>query len=170
MTDLSAQKRLAADVLDVGENRVWFDPDAQGEIVDAITREDVRELVEDGLIQAKDAKGNSRGRARERDAKRSYGHRTGPGTRKGRAGARENSKDAWKSRIRAQRRTLRELRDSGDLSPSEYRELYDMAKGGEFDSVRRLETYARENYGVDVDAGERADGEREPSEADGGDS
>ncbi len=154
MSDLTAQKRLAADVLDVGENRVWFDPDAQGEIVDAITREDIRELVDDGLIQAKDARGNSRGRARERDAKRAYGHRKGPGSRKGKAGARQNSKDAWEDRIRAQRRTLKELRDDGDLSPSEYRELYDKANGGEFDSVRRLETYIEENYDANVTGGE----------------
>ena len=154
MSDLSAQKRLAADVLDVGKNRVWFDPDAQGEIVDAITREDIRELVDDGLIQAKDAQGNSRGRARERDEKRAYGHRKGPGSRKGKAGARENSKGAWQDRIRAQRRTLKELRDDGELSSSQYRELYDKASGGEFDSVRRLKTYAAENYDVDIDGGE----------------
>ena len=29
MTDLKAQKRMAADVLDVGKDRVWFDPDEQ---------------------------------------------------------------------------------------------------------------------------------------------
>ena len=51
MTDLSAQKRLAADVLDVGKNRVWFDPERQGDIAEAITREDVRELVDEGAIR-----------------------------------------------------------------------------------------------------------------------
>jgi large subunit ribosomal protein L19e len=147
LTDLSAQKRLAADVLDVGENRVWFDPDAQGEIADAITREDIRELVEDGTIDAEEARGNSRGRARERDAKRSYGHKKGAGSRKGKSGARQDEKDAHVAGIRAQRQKLRELRDDGTLSPAQYRELYNMAKGGEFDSVRRLTNYIDENYG-----------------------
>src|SRR6056297_152476 len=110
MSDLSAQRRLAADVLDVGKNRVWFDPEAQGEIAEAITREDVRELVAEGTIDAQDAKSNSRGRARERNRQRAAGHRKGPGTRKGTAGAREDRKDAWMSRIRAQRRRLKELR------------------------------------------------------------
>jgi len=146
MSDLSAQRRLAADVLDVGENRVWFDPDAQGEIADAITREDVRELVAAGTIQAGEPDGNSRGRARERNEKRAYGHRKGPGSRKGTAGARENDKQDWQSRIKAQRRTLRELRDAGELDPAEYRELYDMAKGGEFQDVRRLRNYIEERY------------------------
>ncbi len=56
MSDLRAQKRLAADVLDVGKNRVWFDPDAQGAIADAITREDIRELVDDGSIKVEGRK------------------------------------------------------------------------------------------------------------------
>ena len=146
MTDLSAQKRLAADVLDVGKSRVWFDPERQGDIADAITREDVRELVDEGAIQPKDAKGNSRGRARERAEKRSYGHRTGQGTRKGKAGGRQSEKDDWQSRIRAQRRRLRELRDEGEIDAGAYRSLYDQAAGGEFDSVADLERYIEENY------------------------
>jgi len=147
MTDLSAQKRLAADVMDVGKNRVWFDPAAQEEIAEAITREDVRALVRDGTIRAEGARGNARGRARERDEKRSYGHRTGPGTRKGTAGARQNSKEQWRDGIRAQRRRLRELRDEGEIDRSTYRELYDKASGGEFRSVRYLENYIETHYG-----------------------
>jgi large subunit ribosomal protein L19e len=147
MTDLSAQRRLAADVLDVGKNRVWFDPDQQGEIAEAITREDVRELVAEGLIDAKEASGNSRGRARERDAKRAYGHQKGPGSRKGTAGARENEKDSWTKDIRAQRRKLRELRDDGELSPGEYRDLYNKARGGEFRSVQYMMNFIENEYG-----------------------
>ncbi len=147
MTNLSAQKRLAADVLDVGKNRLWFDPEQQGEIADAITREDIRELVDQGIIQADEPSGNSRGRARERAAKRSYGHQTGPGSRRGKAGGRQNEKDEWRGRIRAQRRRLRELRDDGELSSSAYRELYDQAGGGEFDSVDDMERFIDEQYG-----------------------
>ncbi|MFC7134222.1 MULTISPECIES: 50S ribosomal protein L19e [Salinibaculum] len=147
MTDLSAQKRLAADVLDVGKNKLWFDPEAQGDIAEAITREDIRELVDDGVIRAEAPKGNSRGRARERQAKRSYGHQTGAGSRKGKAGARQNKKQDWESRIRAQRNHLRELRDEGDLDRSTYRDLYDKAGGGEFDSVADLQRYIDDNYG-----------------------
>lgn len=150
MSDLSAQRRLAADVLDVGENRVWFDPDAQGEIAEAITREDIRELVTQGTVESKEAKSNSRGRARERDEKRAYGHRKGPGTRKGTAGARENRKDAWVSRIRAQRRRLKELRENGTLNRTQYRALYNKAGGGEFDSVDRLEAFATNEYDIEI--------------------
>jgi large subunit ribosomal protein L19e len=147
MSDLKAQKRLAADVLDVGKNRVWFDPDRQGDIVEAITREDIRELVDEGAIRAEDTQGNSRGQARERDRKRSYGHRKGHGTRKGSKGARQDEKDDWAQHIRAQRERLAELRDEGELSPSEYRDLYNKANGGEFEDVQRLNNYIDNNYG-----------------------
>jgi large subunit ribosomal protein L19e len=154
MSDLTAQRRLAADVLDVGKNRVWFDPEAQGDIAEAITREDVRQLVDEGLIRAKDASGNSRGRARERDEKRAYGHQKGPGSRKGTAGARSDQKDEWTKNVRAQRRELRELRDEGDLDSSQYRELYQMASGGEFRSVRYMRNYVESEYGIDVERGD----------------
>ena len=151
MTDLKAQRRMAADVLDVGKDRVWMDPEAQSDIAEAITREDVRELVDQGTIQAKNVTGNSRGRARERAAKRSYGHRKGAGSRKGRAGGRKKRKDAWISRIRAQRRRLKELRDEGPLDRTTYRELYNKASGGEFDSVDRLEAYIENQYGITLE-------------------
>ena len=152
MTDLKAQKRLAADILDVGKGRVWLDPDEQEEIAEAITREDIRDLVDQGIIQAKDTQNNSRGRARERAEKRAYGHQKGQGSRKGKAGARENTKDDWVSRIRAQRKRLKELRDEGTIDRTQYRELYNKASGGEFDSVDRLEAYVRTNYDIEVNA------------------
>ena len=150
MTDLKAQRRMAADVLSVGKSRVWLDPDEQGEIAEAITREDIPELVDQGIIRAKDAKSNSKGRARSRAEKQSYGHRKGPGSRKGRSGGRKDEKDEWVSRIRAQRRRLRELRDDGPLTPTQYREVYNKASGGEFEDVARLEAYIDSNYDVEI--------------------
>ena len=151
MTDLKAQKRLAADELDVGRSRVWLNPEAQDELADAITREDIREQIEQGNIRADDAEGNSRGRARERDEKRAYGHRTGAGSRKGKAGGRQDSKDDWIARIRAQRARLKELRDDGPLDSTQYRELYNKASGGEFEDVRRLDSYIVNNYDVTLE-------------------
>ena len=130
--------------MDCGENRVWMDPDAQGEIAEAITREDVRELVQQGIIREKRKKGVSRGNARERDEKRAYGHQKGPGTRKGKAGARSDPKDEWKSRIRALRKELRRMKEDEEIDASTYRDLYGKAKGGEFDSVRYLRNYVED--------------------------
>lgn len=141
MVDLRNQKRMASEVLDVGENRVWFDPDRLEDIANAISRQDIRELIEEGAIQARQKKGVSRGRARVRNSKRKYGHGKGHGKRKGKAGAREARKENWMKRIRAQRKQLREMRAEGEIDSSAYRLLYRKAKGGEFRSVAHMKTY-----------------------------
>jgi len=141
MTDLKNQKRLAADIMGCGKDRVWLDPEAQEEVAEAITREDVRGLIEEGVVREKRKKGVSRGRARERDEKREYGHQKGPGTRKGKKGARSDPKDEWKSGVRALRKELRRMKREDEIDATEYRELYAKAKGGEFGSVRYLRNY-----------------------------
>jgi large subunit ribosomal protein L19e len=138
MSNLSNQKRLAASVLACGVNRVWFDPERATDIEGAISRDDVRTLIKEGVIRAEQKKGVSRGRARERDAKRSYGHRKGPGKRRGAAGARRPSKTQWIQRIRAIRKNMRALRDEGQIDPHLYRILYRKAAGGQFRSVAHM--------------------------------
>lgn len=138
MSDLANQKRMAAAILKCGVNRVWFDPERQADIEAAISRDDLRELITGGAIKARVVKGNSRGRTRERMAKRAYGHRNGPGRRKGAAGARGSSKRAWIGKIRAQRRALREMRVEGTIDRSLYRLMYRRASGGQFRSVAHL--------------------------------
>lgn len=138
MSDLASQKRIVASILKCGVNRVWFDPERLTDIENAISREDLRGLVTDGAIKARQKKGVSRGRARARIAKRSYGHRKGPGRRKGAAGARNASKRAWIQRIRAIRKALIALRDAGTVDRHMYRMLYRKAAGGQFRSVAHM--------------------------------
>lgn len=138
MTSLSNQKRIAAEVLNVGATRVWLDPDKLTDIANAITREDIRGLIEGGTIKARQAQGISRGRARGNDVKRKKGHKTGQGNRKGGKNARSPKKHLWMRKIRAQRRTLRELRDNNTLDRSMYRRMYRKAKGGEYRTVSVL--------------------------------
>jgi large subunit ribosomal protein L19e len=138
MSDLTNQKRLAASVLRCGVHRIWFDPERATDVEGAISRDDVRSLITEGVIKARQKKGVSRGRARARNAKRSYGHRKGPGRRKGAAGARRPGKQQWMQRIRALRKTMRAMRDDGSLDPHLYRVLYRKAAGGQFRSVAHL--------------------------------
>jgi len=138
MSDVASQKRIAAAILKCGINRVWFDPERISDIENAISREDLRGLVTEGVIKARQKKGVSRGRARARIAQRSYGHRKGPGKRKGAAGARNPSKTAWVQKIRAIRKVLVELREAGTIDPHFYRILYRKAAGGQFRSVAHM--------------------------------
>jgi len=132
--DLRNQRRLAAEVLKCGENRVWMDPEQLEEISKAVTRRDIRNLIKHGLIKARKIRGNSRGRIRKRMIQKKKGRRRGHGSRKGKATARLPRKRAWIKTIRPIRAYLRELRDKGLIDRKTYRLYYRRAKGGQFRS------------------------------------
>ena len=138
MSDLKNQKRIAAAVLKCGVHRVKLSEDRSEDIANAISREDIRGLVEEGAISARPVQGVSRGRARELARKRGYGHRKGQGSRKGAKFARTPSKRTWIKKIRAIRRELRALRDSGEIDAHLYRIMYRKAAGGQFRSVAHM--------------------------------
>lgn len=136
--DLRSQRRIASEVLSVGENKVRFDPERLTEVSEAITRDDVRALVKQGVVSAKEAKGNSRGRLRKRISQKRKGRQSGHGKRKGTKDARTSKKERWMKTIRAVRDELRKLKTEGVIDGSAYRNLYLKAKGGLFHSRRHL--------------------------------
>ncbi|MFW9809174.1 MAG: 50S ribosomal protein L19e [Candidatus Thorarchaeota archaeon] len=141
---LSTQKRLAADVLKVGKSRVWIDPSFEDEVSLAITRDDIRRLVDEGAIQKKPIRGVSRGRARYNLRQKRKGQRSGPGRKKGKATSKLSSKDRWMMKIRPLRKELKKLRDEGKITSRVYRELYLKAKGNAFRNTAHLRTYIAE--------------------------
>ncbi|RLF46251.1 MAG: 50S ribosomal protein L19e [Thermoplasmata archaeon] len=132
--DLRNQRRLAAELLKCGENRVWMDPEQLEEIEKAVTRRDIQNLIKQGIIKARKIRGNSRGRIRKRMLQKKKGRRKGHGSRKGKATARLPKKRAWIKTIRPIRAYLRELRDKGLIDRKTYRLYYRRAKGGQFRS------------------------------------
>ncbi len=140
MVNVSNQRRMAADVLKCGQNRVWMYPDREklSEISEATTRAQVRQLIARGYIRKMSAKGVSRGRAREAHTQRMKGRRRGPGSRRGTANARTPRKQQWISNVRRMRATLKSLRDQGKINTSRYRTYYRWAKGGQFHNRTHL--------------------------------
>ena len=145
--DYKLQRRLAASVLGVGESMIWIipDPEVADDIADAITREDIRGLVRQGLISVKPKKGNSHSGWLERREKRRKGHRRGYGKRKGVKSARMDPKEDWINRIRKIRRYLKYLRDKEVIDRKTYRRLYRLAKGGMFHNLGSLKRYMKEH-------------------------
>lgn len=143
MSDLRNQRRLAAAVLECGEGRVWIDPLHADAVAEAVTREDIRGLVKKGYIRAAQKAGTSRGRARYQAEQKRSGRQKGPGSRKGAGGARSPRKQKWIRTIRPIRATLKDLRDSGKVTPSVYRVYYRKAKGGVFRSKNHLVSHMR---------------------------
>ncbi len=143
--NLSVQKRIAANVLECGVNRVWLNTERAEEISMAITREDIRKLIHKGVIKKKPESSPSRVRARKRALQRKKGGRKGYGKRKGSANARFSRKLGWMQKIRALRRELKKMRDTRYVERDVYRKLYLMSKGGAFRSTAHLRTYIEEH-------------------------
>ncbi len=136
---LKTQKRLASDLLGVGDKRVWLDPTKFKEIKEAITKADIAELVKKGMIKKKALVGQSRSRARALHAKKRKGHRRGLGSRKGSKSARADFE--WVDRVRALRNELSKQRKNGNIDRKQFRILYKKIKGNAFHSVTHMRNY-----------------------------
>lgn len=135
------QKRLASEIEGVSSKKVKFDAGKMEKIGEAITRADIRALINGGAIKILKDKGVSRGRGRKLHIQKVKGRRKGKGSRKGTKNARTPKKEVWMSKIRVQRELLSNLRGKGVLTPSNYRKLYLMAKGGFFRSKAHLKLF-----------------------------
>jgi len=85
-------------------------------------QEGVERLIREGGDKGQAGRGISRGRKREGRGGRAAGRAPG--------GPRLPEKERWMRRVRALRKRLRELRESGKISRSEYRRLYRRVSGG----------------------------------------
>lgn len=142
--NLTSQRRLAADVLGCGINRVWISPEKAYEVSMAITRDEIRSLIQNASIKKTPLKSQSRGRARLLAEKKKHGRRIGPGTKKGGKYSVVSRKQRWINRIRAQRKHLRNLREKRIITVKTYRSIYRKAKGGEFRSIAELDRFINE--------------------------
>ncbi|MEM2941958.1 MAG: 50S ribosomal protein L19e [Candidatus Bathyarchaeia archaeon] len=132
---LRSQKRMAASLLKVGLSRLRIDPDELEKVESAITKDEVRRLIHEGVISARVKKGVSRGRFRVKAAKRL---RRGLGSRKGSSSIRKRD---WAAKIRSLRARLRELKMKRMITGETYRRLMPMAKGGAFRNIPHLNEY-----------------------------
>jgi large subunit ribosomal protein L19e len=142
--DLKTQKRLAGIVMKASPKRIKFDPARLHDIKAAITKHDIKQLINQGVINVEQKKGISRSRAKKIAIQRSKGLRSGPGSKEGKATARNPSKAAWMAKIRAQRTFLADLKEKKIVSLQGYRNLYLKSKGGFFRNVRHIKIYINE--------------------------
>ena len=141
---LDVQRRLAAQILKCGEHRIRFDPASLEDIKEAITKTDIRLLINNGVISKKRLKNTSRFWARKTKIQKSKGKQKGFGSRKGKKTARLTPKRVWINKIRLQRNFIKSLRDKDMITTADYHELYMKSKGGFFRSIRHLKLYSNE--------------------------
>jgi large subunit ribosomal protein L19e len=139
--NIKNQRRIAADILKCGRSRVKMNPNSISDIAEAVTREDVRKLIKEGVIEARQKGGISNGRKKQRMEQKAMGKRKGHGSRKGKKFARFPRKRRWISTIRPIRRVLRGYRDNEVISNETYKYYYKHASGGMFRSVSHMRTH-----------------------------
>lgn len=159
---LGVQKRLTAEILGCSKARVFFEHERLGEIKEAITKADLRALIDQGAIRKRPARGSSRARINFAKGQRRKGRRKGHGSRKGAAAAGMPKKKVWVNKVRLQRTFLKSLRAEKIIVNPEFAEIYKKIKGGFFRSKRHLELYLTERgilkVGKQVPAAEKVIG------------
>jgi large subunit ribosomal protein L19e len=126
MKNLNTQKRLSAELLGVGENKVIFDSSRLDDISKAITRQDIADLIKDKAI-IKRITGKSK--------KKKENLKRGTGNVKVRV---KNRKKKYMAKIRKLRRYLSEIKDKNVISTEEYQKLRRLSKSGQFKTRRHL--------------------------------
>lgn len=133
MKTLSTQKRIAAHVMNVGLNKVWFDPMRFNEIKEAITKADVAALIKDGAIKKRVKRGIKRRAGRARQERKRKGRGRGFGRKKMIV---KQKKQDYMIRIRNLRSHLKSLRKQGVINSIQENKLRRLAKAGEIRNKR----------------------------------
>jgi large subunit ribosomal protein L19e len=121
------QKRLAAQVLQVGQNKVWLDPTYSKEIGEAITKADIDALIKDGAIKKHPTIGTKRRAGRIRQLRKRK--RRGRGRGKTKLVPKQRKRE-YINRIRKLRVYLESLRQQRVVDQAQYKKFRMLAKAG----------------------------------------
>jgi large subunit ribosomal protein L19e len=124
---LAKKKELAAKVLKVGKNRVIFVEGHASEIKEAITRQDIADLVKGGAIQIREVGG------RKKIVKRKHRRRTGKVKKKV-----NKRKQEYVTITRKLRAFTRGLVRTGAIDKDKNKEIRKMIRSRRFKSKRHL--------------------------------
>lgn len=128
--NLRKKKELAAKALGEGKNRIYFSPESLSEIKEAITKQDILTLNQEGIIKIRSKKGRRKLIIRKR--------RKGPGKTKMKV---RNRKQDYVKLTRKLRRYVKSLRDSNRINKEVYYELRKKIKTRLFKNLAHLKEY-----------------------------
>lgn len=123
---LDKKKKLAVRVLNVGKDRIWFNPASLQDIKEAITKQDIKDLIKENAIKIKPVTGRLKKQKRK--------------TRRhaGKIKKKVTDKREYIHKIRKMRSYLRSLRTAGKLGSRQYAKLRRYSKSGVFTDLRHL--------------------------------
>ena len=137
--NLAKKKELAAKTLGVGKNRIIFNMENLAEIKEAITRQDIRGLKEEGVITIKSIKGRKKIKRRKT--------RRGPGKIKKKV---NNRKQVYVKITRKLRYYLKCLKERGVVDRELYLNIRKKIRMRDFGSKASLKEYLK-SIEVDFD-------------------
>jgi large subunit ribosomal protein L19e len=138
--NLNNKKALAAKALKVGKGRLQFKIENLSEIKEAITRQDIKQLKDEGIISIKPIKG------RKTNVKRK--HRRGPGKIKMKVNKR---KQEYVKITRKLREYAMSLRDRGVLQRDLYKKIRNKIRMREFKSKANMKDFLNKHEDVDFE-------------------
>ena len=128
--NLNKKKILAAKTLKVGKNRIILNQNSLAEIKEAITKQDIKDLAQQGIIKIKSKKG--RKKIQRRKTKR------GGGKIKKKI---QRRKQEYVKVTRKLRDYAKYLKESGKINKKEYLEIRKKIKAREFKSKTALKEF-----------------------------
>lgn len=140
--NLAKKKALASKVLGVGKGRILFKQENLKEIKEAITRQDINQLHQEGIIMIKDVKG------RRKVVKRK--HRRGPGKIKTKVNKR---KQEYVKITRKLRTYAKSLRSMALIDRDAYKKIRNKIRMRDFKSKSNLKEYLK-SIKVNLDSSE----------------
>ena len=142
--NLTNKKELASKTLKVGKNRICFDSEHLNEIKEAITKQDIKELYEGGIISIKPVKGRKKIKRRKT--------RVGPGKIKRRINNRKQNYVKITRKLRAYLKNLQVLKK---IDKDLYVELRKKIRMKVFKSKAHFKEYLENTAGVKLNNEEK---------------
>ncbi|MCC7570385.1 50S ribosomal protein L19e [Candidatus Micrarchaeota archaeon] len=142
---LETVKRIASRLLKKGKNKIRIKQEDVPRASDALTVEDVKVLVQDGVVYSKPIKGVSRARAKIKHAQLKKGRRKGRGSKKGKKFSNVSTKELWIKKVRIQRELLKNLYADGRVDSTARKKIYYLIKGNMFKNKSAMMLYLTEH-------------------------
>ncbi len=132
---LDKKKNLAKRVLNVGKERIIFVKERLSEIKEAITKQDIKDLKQDGAILIKGIKGRSKVNKKRR---------RNPGKIKKKVNTRKRDYIIITRKLRTY---LKNIKARGEISQDDFREIRKKIRNRQYGSLRSLKEHIKSDLG-----------------------
>ena len=132
---LDKKKNLAKRVLNVGKERIIFVKERLSEIKEAITKQDIKDLKQDGAILIKGIKGRSKVNKKRR---------RNPGKIKKKVNTRKRDYIIITRKLRTY---LKNIKARGEISQENFREIRKKIRNRQYGSLKSLKEHIKSDLG-----------------------